>query len=66
MLKGGGLLSVSDISENLGISLGATSKHLITLQSLEVLWAEGKQGHVFYSISPKIKDDFKKAIKLFT
>ncbi len=66
MLKGGGFLSVSDISERLKISFGATSKHLVILQSLEVLHAEGKKGHVFYSLNPNLKDDFKKAIKLFT
>lgn len=65
MLNGGDSLNVSDISNKLKISLGATSKHLIILQSLEILQTEGKHGHVFYSIDPKIKDDFKKVIKLF-
>ncbi len=66
MLKDGKSFSVTEISNKLGISFSATSKHLIILQSLEILQTKGKHGHVFYFLNPNIKEDFKKAINLFT
>jgi DNA-binding transcriptional ArsR family regulator len=65
MLHKGQSLNVTQISEELGISLKATSQHLIILQNLDVLEAQGKQGHVYYTLSGSLPTDIKNAIKLF-
>jgi DNA-binding transcriptional ArsR family regulator len=64
MLFSGANLSVTQISDKLGISLKSTSKHLIILQNLNLLESEGKSGHVFYKFSKIIPADFKNIIKL--
>ena len=58
-------LNVTQISKELGISLKATSQHLIILQNLNALEAEGKQGHVYYTLSKSLPGDIKNATKLF-
>ena len=58
-------LNVTQIAEELGISLKATSQHLIILQNLDVLESQGKQGHVYYSLNVNPPSDLKKAIALF-
>ena len=65
MLSKGAKLNVTDIADELGISLKATSQHLIILQNLDVLEAEGMQGHVFYSLNKTLPNDIKNATKLF-
>ncbi len=65
ILSKGQALNVTEISNELDISLKATSQHLIILQNLNVLEAEGKQGHVFYSLNKNMPDDIKQSIKLF-
>jgi len=57
-------MHVTDISNKLGISFMATSRHLLLLRNHEVLQYEGKNNHVFYSLNPDIPADFKKAINL--
>ena len=52
MLADGRKISVTDIAEELKISLKATSNHLMLLKNLDVLESEGKLGHVFYSFNP--------------
>ena len=59
-------MHVSDIAGALKISITATSNHLIMLQKLDVLEAEGKDGHVFYALNTHMPRDFAKNIKLFT
>ncbi len=66
LLAKGKTLTVSQIADELGISLKATSKHLIILQNLDVLDATGKLGHVFYSLSVQVPKDIKKVCNLFT
>jgi len=58
-------LSVGEIAKRLKISITATSNHLVSLQKLEVLNAEGREGHVYYSLNPDTPQNFFKAIKLF-
>ena len=58
-------LNVTQISTELGISLKATSQHLIILQNLDVLETVGKQGHVFYMLSKSLPTDIKNSLKLF-
>ena len=58
-------LNVTEIADSLRISLKATSNHLVILKNLDVLNAQGKAGHVFYSFNQQLPNDFKKAIKLF-
>lgn len=65
MLSSGQALNVTQVAKKLGISLKATSQHLIILQNLNVLDAEGKQGHVFYSLNKNLPQDMKQATKLF-
>jgi len=66
MLLGGANLTVTEISYKLGISLKATSKHLIILQNLDLLESEGKTGRVFYKFSKSTPTDFRQIIKLIT
>ncbi len=65
MLGSGQNLNVTQISKELDISLKATSQHLIILQNLDVLEAEGKQGHVYYTLNKGLPTDLKNSIKLF-
>ncbi len=65
MLISGKSMSVTQIAEELKVSLKSTSKHLIILQNLDLLESEGRKGHVFYSVSKNPPTDFKQAIKLF-
>ncbi|MBI2047647.1 MAG: winged helix-turn-helix transcriptional regulator [Parcubacteria group bacterium] len=58
-------LSVGDIAEKINISFKGTSKHLVYLQGLGVLDAEGTKGHVYYFIDKSMPKDFRKAINLF-
>lgn len=60
-----GSMSVSEIAEELDISLKATSKHLIILHNLDVLCNKGKDNRVKYWVNPNMPADIKKAIKLF-
>ncbi len=61
----GSPLNVTDISDDLNISLKSTSKHLIMLDRLDVINGEGKSGHVFYMLNPNMPADIKQAISLF-
>jgi DNA-binding transcriptional ArsR family regulator len=65
LLADGRKMNVGDIAAALKISFTATSNHLIMLQKLEVLEAEGKSGHVFYFLNPRMPRDFSRSIKLF-
>lgn len=65
MLSAGQSLSVTDISNKIKISIKSTSRHLMILRNLELLDGEGKNGHVFYSLSKDAPVDLKSAIKLF-
>ncbi len=66
MLADGRKMSVTDIAENLGISLKATSNHLALLKNLDVLEAEGTAGHVFYSFNNNPPKDFRRAVALIS
>lgn len=59
-------MSVSEIANELDISLKATSKHLIILHNLDVLSNKGKDSRVEYWLNPDLPADIKKTIKLFT
>jgi DNA-binding transcriptional ArsR family regulator len=62
MLAGGRKMTVSQISQNLKISFKATSNHLAMLKNLDVLEAQGAEGHVFYSLNLKKPGDFTKIL----
>jgi len=64
MLAGGHKMNVGDIAEDLKISFKATSNHLAILKNLDVLDAQGAEGHVFYSINPQMPKDFQKIIEI--
>ncbi|KKU94535.1 MAG: hypothetical protein UY26_C0001G0087 [Candidatus Jorgensenbacteria bacterium GW2011_GWA1_48_13] len=65
LLSGGRALNVSNIAGEIGISLNATSKHLIILSNLDVLDGNGREGHVFYNLNPKMPPDIKRSVNLF-
>lgn len=65
LLSDGRRIDVSDIAAEIGISLTATSKHLILLHNLDVLESEGRQGHVFYFLNRKMPSDVQGAVNLF-
>lgn len=64
MLADGRKMNVGDIAEDLKISFKATSNHLAMLKNLDVLEAQGAEGHVFYSINSQMSKDFQKAIEI--
>ena len=57
-------MTVTEIADELKISFKATSNHLMILKNLDVVEAQGKDGHVFYSISAEMPRDLRKAIDL--
>jgi len=65
LLSDGRALNVSDIAGEIGISLNATSKHLIILSNFDVLDSNGREGHVFYNLNPKMPLDIRKGVNLF-
>ncbi len=65
MLARGRSLNVTDIAAKIKVSIKSTSRHLMILRNLDLLEGEGREGHVFYSLSETIPEDIKKAIKLF-
>ncbi len=56
--------TVTEIKNEIGISLKATSKHLISLDNLGFLESSGKKGRVWYKIDlnahPKVKEILRK------
>ena len=66
ILSGNDRMNVSEIANELDISLKATSKHLIILHNLDVLSNKGKDNRVEYWLNPDLPADIKKTIKLFT
>ncbi|OGZ68670.1 MAG: hypothetical protein A3D44_04120 [Candidatus Staskawiczbacteria bacterium RIFCSPHIGHO2_02_FULL_42_22] len=65
MLASGNQMSVSEISEKIGISLKSTSKNLIILQNLDILESEGRNNHMWYRLNKSLPKDIKRAISLF-
>ena len=66
MLSGGEEMTVTQIANELKISLKATSRHLIILQNFDLLESEGRQGFVYYHFNKKLPADFSRALKLFS
>ena len=64
LLSKGESLTVSNISENIKISIQSTSNHLVMMEKLGVLKSEGRDGGVFYEINTRMHKDFRQAIKL--
>jgi DNA-binding transcriptional ArsR family regulator len=65
MLSESASLSVTEISQELGISIKATSNHLAILRNADVLEAKGTAGRVLYSVNKNMPNDFREAIGLF-
>ncbi len=65
ILSRGEQMSVTEIADELDISIKATSKHLIILNNLDVLHSAGRSDHVFYSLNKNLPRDIKETIKLF-
>ena len=65
MLIHGKSMTVTEISKEIAVSLKSTSRHLSILKNLDLLESEGKNGHVFYSLSKNPPADLKQAIRLF-
>ncbi len=64
-LSSGEKLHVTDIKDEIGISLGAVSKHLIILHNLDILENCGKDGHVFYFLNRGMPKDLRRTVSLF-
>lgn len=58
-------MTVTDIAEEIEISLKGTSKHLILLHNLDILTATGRDGHVFYGFNDQAPADIKKILDVF-
>ena len=65
LLAGTDKMTVSDIADELDISLKSTSKHLIILDNIDVLEGSGKSGHVYYWLNQAMPGDLKKIIRQF-
>jgi len=65
MLNGDNLMSVTEISAKIGISLKSTSKNLIILQNLDILESEGRNNHIWYRLNQSLPKDIKRALSLF-
>ncbi len=65
LLQQKGRLNVTDISDDIGISLKSASKHLVMLDRFDVINGEGKSGHVFYILNSNMPVDIKQVISLF-
>ena len=57
-------LSVTEISNELGISFKNTSRNLIILSNLSLVESEGRQDRVYYSLNPRLIMDIKQIIKI--
>jgi DNA-binding transcriptional ArsR family regulator len=56
--------TVSDIAREIHVTFHGTSRHLNLLSALNILSNEGKAGHVFYSLNPKMPAAARKAVDL--
>lgn len=56
--------TVSQIGREIHVTFKGTSRHLNLLYALDILKNEGKAGHVFYSLNPKMPSAARKAIEL--
>lgn len=65
MLSVGKSMSVTEIATEIKVSVKSTSRHLMILRNLDLLENDGRDGHVFYSLSKNVPSDFKRAVKLF-
>jgi predicted transcriptional regulator len=65
MLASGKIMNVTEVADELKISLKSTSKHLIILERFDLLESEGKSSRVYYSLNKNMPNNLKEAIKLF-
>lgn len=64
LLSGREKMAVSELSEELGISLKNTSRNLGILLNLDLVQNEGKHDRVYYSINPRLSEDLKRILKI--
>ncbi len=64
-LSNGEEKTVTEISTKIHVTLAGTSRHLRILSNLYILNEVGKNGHVYYSINPKMPTAARKVISLF-
>ena len=58
-------MTVTEIADELRISLRGASRHLILLHGLDILTSEGRDGHVFYAYNRGLPGDIKKIVEVF-
>ncbi len=58
-------LPVGAISREVGITLKGASKHLVQLAGLNIFESEGKQGRVWYYVSPSLRTEVRHIIEKF-
>ncbi len=56
---------VTTIASHIHVTLAGTSRHLRILSNLYILNEIGKDGHVFYSLNPKMPVDIRKVVDFF-
>ncbi|KKW23305.1 MAG: hypothetical protein UY65_C0005G0007 [Parcubacteria group bacterium GW2011_GWA2_51_12] len=62
LLRSRGLMSVTELSEELGISFKNTSRNLRILANLDLVDAKGKHDRVFYTVSPRLEGEVRKVL----
>ena len=62
LLQRNGSMSVSALTEALGITIKNTSRNLSIMQNLDILESEGRDGHVFYRLNHRLADDIRQVL----
>ena len=57
-------MSVSELADELGITLKNTSRNLSILLNLDLVEFQGRQDRVYYSINSKLADDVERIFKI--
>ena len=64
ILRSRGSSSVTELSEELGITLKNTSRNLSILSNLDLVQFKGRVGRVFYELNPDLNTDIKKILRI--
>ena len=64
LLKRHGKMSVTKVSEELGISFKNTSRNLSILANLDLVESEGRTDRVYYSINSELDRDLKSILNI--
>jgi len=65
LLQKQGKASVSEMSEEIEISIKNTSRNLRILKDVDMLTSLGKSDHVYYEMNPNLDKELKQIIQMF-